>query len=172
MTDEPKSPGWYVARTHVHAENKASANLKRQGYEVYLPMGRRWRTHARKREIVNRPLFPGYIFVGFDVAATRWRTIYSTLGVASLITANEQPLRVPDGVIESIRAAEQEGAFDYMHAVSKLKPGDTVRIATGPFADLIGQLQSHVSKDRVRVLLNILGRQSATELSLAELESI
>ncbi len=163
---------WHVARTHVHAESKARSNLVRQGFEVYLPLCRRIRTHARRREAVQRPLFPGYLFVGFDIENTRWRAIFSTIGVASLICNGEVPSRVPDGIVESIRAAETDGFFDFTTAVARLKPGDSVRVASGPFAGLIGRLHSSVSRNRVRVLLEILGRQSPTELDMSEVDPV
>lgn len=163
---------WYVARTHVNAESKAVSNLIRQNFETYLPTCSCWRSHARRREVVRRPLFPGYVFVGFDIEITRWRSIFSTVGVVKLICANERPVKVPVGVVESIQKAEREGVFNYTHAVMQLKPGASVRIASGPFANLIGKLQSRISKDRVRVLVGILGGHAPTELALSDVEAI
>lgn len=161
---------WYVVRTHTHGEAKASANLMRQGYEVYLPLCRRWVKHARRREVAQRPLFPGYLFVRFDIGRDRWRSIISTIGVAGLICYADLPARIAEDVVEAIRAAEGNRFFDYTHAVTKLKPGDKVRVVTGPFANLIGKLQSTASNDRIRVLLAILGRHTPTELALSEVE--
>jgi transcriptional antiterminator RfaH len=161
--------GWYVVQTHAHAEPKAAENLRRQGYEIYLPQNRRWRSHARRREVVLRPLFPRYMFIAFDIERTRWRSIFSTFGVTSLICHGDMPTRVPEGVVDEIKIAESAGTFDDARMVARLKPGDPVRIACGPFADLIGQLQSLVSGDRVRVLLEILGRRVPTIVSVAEI---
>jgi transcriptional antiterminator RfaH len=159
---------WYVVQTHTNSEAKAAEHLRRQGYEVYLPQMRRWRSHARRRELVARPLFPRYLFVNFDPEHARWRSILSTLGVASMICHGEKPSHVPEGVVEEIRQAERGGWFDDVGRVSRLKIGDTVRIACGPFADLVGQLQSLTSDDRVRVLLDILGRRVMTIVKLKE----
>lgn len=161
--------GWYVVQTHTNSEAKAAENLRRQGYEVYLPQMRRWRSHARRRELVTRPLFPRYLFVFFDAEHARWRSILSTFGIASLICHGEKPSVVPEGVVEDIRQAERGGWFDDSNRVSRLKAGEPVRIACGPFADLVGQLQSLVSDDRVRVLLDILGRRVMTIVKLTEL---
>jgi transcriptional antiterminator RfaH len=159
---------WYVVQTHTNSEAKAAENLRRQGYEVYLPQMRRWRSHARRRELVMRPLFPRYLFVSFDSEHARWRSILSTVGVASLVCHGDKPSVVPEGVVENIRQAEKGGWFDDSHRVSRLKAGEPVRIACGPFADLIGQLQSLVSDDRVPVLLDILGRRVTTVVKLTE----
>jgi transcriptional antiterminator RfaH len=163
---------WYVVHTQPYAETRASEHLLRQGYEVYLPRERRWCRHARRREVVLRPLFPRYLFVGFDPERARWRSIFSTKGVLSLVCNGELPARLADGVVEQIRAAERAGEFDESGAVERLRPGDPVRIARGPLADLTGQLQSLVAGDRVRVLLCILGRQVLTTLQRAEVASV
>ena len=161
---------WYVVHTHARGEAKATDNLCRQGYEVYLPLTRRWRRHARRREAVLRPLFPRYLFVGFDVALVRWRSIFSTLGVSSLLCHGELPIKVPPLVIDQIRAAEKVGAFDETDGLGKLQPGDLVRVLHGPFAEIIGRLQSKVSADRVRVLLELLGREVPTVINVHEIE--
>ena len=159
---------WYVVHTQAHAESKAAVHLVRQHYQVYLPLIRRWRFHARRRELVLRPLFPRYLFVGFDMECTRWRAILSTIGVVSIVRHGEKPTRVPPGIVERIRDAERAGQFDAAAMVARLNVGDPVRIARGPLADLTGQLQSLVAGDRVRVLLRILGRQVPTTVGLAE----
>jgi len=165
-------PTWYVVRTHPQSEIKALANLARQEFGTYLPTCRQWRKHARRRELVRRPLFPSYLFVSFDIERSRWRSVFSTFGVASLICSGEVPARVPDGTVEAIKAAEATGQFDYSNQLAQLKPGDQVKVASGPFADLVGRLQSHVSHERVRVLLEILGRQAPTELAVSQLEAV
>ena len=82
---------WYVVYAQPHAEARAAEQLGRQGYEAYLPQQRRWLRHARKRELVRRPLFPRYLFVALDLLATRWRPILSTIGVAGLVRHGEEP---------------------------------------------------------------------------------
>jgi len=103
---------WYVVQTHTNSEAKAAENLRRQGYEVYLPQMRRWRSHARRRELVMRPLFPRYLFVRFDAETARWRAIFSTVGVSNLICEGDRPLAVPQPVIAGIQEAEASGSFD------------------------------------------------------------
>lgn len=163
---------WYVVRTQPRAEAKALENLLRQGYEAYLPRERRWRFHARRREVVLRPLFPGYMFVGFDLNFARWRSIFSTRGVASLVCHGDVPSRLPNSVVEQIRTAERAGLFDEASVVARLQPGNLVRIARGPLADMTGQLQLLLPGDRVRVLLRMLGQEVSTTLDLAEVASV
>src|SRR5262245_50327038 len=94
---------WYVVHTHSHKEAQAELHLRRQGFTIYLPRYLRSRRHARKSEVVERPLFPRYLFVTLDLARDRWRSIQSTLGVSQLVLAGEAPLAVPMGIVEEIR---------------------------------------------------------------------
>jgi transcriptional antiterminator RfaH len=162
--------GWLVVYTHPLAEAKALANLRQQGYEAYLPWCRRWRRHARRREIVRRPLFPRYLFVAFDAMTTRWRPILSTVGVASVVRQGDQPLPVPSSIVDEIRDGEQAGRFDDLSPVARLAAGALVRIKDGPFGDLIGRLQSLAEGERVNVLLELLGREVVARVPVEKLE--
>lgn len=161
---------WLVVYTHPLAEAKALANLRQQGYDAYLPWCRRWRRHARRREIVRRPLFPRYLFVAFDAMTTRWRPILSTVGVASVIRQGDLPLSVPNAIVDGIRDGERAGSFDDLSPVARLAAGAFVRIKDGPFGDLIGRLQSLADGERVNVLLELLGREVVARVPVEKLE--
>lgn len=150
---------WYVAQTHPLSEARAESNLRRQGYAVYLPRFAKRRRHARRVEIVPRPLFPRYLFVGFDPEADRWRAIGSTAGVARLICQGDSPCPVPDGVVEAIRAREDAGGMVIMSAAPRFKPGDRVRMLGGVFVDCLGLFEAVADEHRVAILLDLLGRQ-------------
>lgn len=66
---------WYVVQTHINGEAKAANNLTRQGFGVYFPRYLKRRSHARRVDVVARPLFPRYLFVAIDLATQRWRSI-------------------------------------------------------------------------------------------------
>jgi transcriptional antiterminator RfaH len=160
---------WFVVRTHPNSEFKALANILRQGYGAYLPRYRKRRRHARKTDVVQSPLFPGYLFVEMDPERARWRALNSTLGVSELICQNGMPAVVPDDVIGTIRAHEDVEGYVLLGYQTNLKPGDAARIDRGAMADRIGIFDCLSDRDRVFVLLDLLGRQVRVELSLADL---
>lgn len=150
--------GWCVVETLSKQEARAETNLSRQGFKTWCPMFRRTRRHARKVDTVLAPLFPGYLFVRLDPDTMPWRSINGTFGVRHLICFDEQPARLPDDFVEALAArADAEGLFDF--AEDSLKPGETVRLVGGPFADQVGTLIKLADKERVAVLLDILGRK-------------
>lgn len=157
--------GWYVVHTQPGAERRAEANLRRQGYETYLPRYRRRRSHARRIELVERPLFPRYMFVRFDPAADRWRPILGTFGVCGLVRFGDRPVPVPGGIVDALRANEAAHAFDdNLSPVHGLGVGARIRVLAGPFADLVGKFQALADSERVLVLLDLLGREVRVRL--------
>jgi transcriptional antiterminator RfaH len=153
---------WIVAHCHANAEFKAEAHLTRQGFEVYLPKYKKTRRHARRVETVIRPLFPRYLFVGFDEDATRWRPIRSTVGISHIITAGECPLLAPAWVIEQLRQREDDRGLLSAMAEISFDKGDAVQIADGPLSDRRGTFDGLSDNQRVAVLLDIMGRQVRT----------
>ena len=156
---------WYVVYTHANCEAKARSHLLRQGFTTMLPTYRCWRSHARRREVVERPLFPRYLFVALDRLDRRWRPILSTVGVCDLVRRGNTPTPRPSGLAEEIGERAAQGTFDCLSPVDGLRQGDVVRIMEGPFADLIGRFAGLADKDRVFVLLDLLGRQVRATLS-------
>ena len=104
-------PSWYVVQTQPHSEMKACSHLLRQGFGVYLPRYLKRRRHARRIETVPAPLFPRYMFVSFDIAVQRWRSIRSTVGISALVGQNDSPTSVPDNIVEGLRCREDEAGF-------------------------------------------------------------
>jgi transcriptional antiterminator RfaH len=149
---------WYVVQTQVNGEAKAAQNLLRQGYEIYLPRYLKRRRHARKTDFVARPLFPRYMFVAIDMATQRWRSIQSTFGVARLVCNGDDPASVPDGVVSALKAREDAG-FVKMDMRPAFSPGDKVRVLAGVFMDNAGLFNGMADRDRVSILLDMLGRK-------------
>lgn len=151
-----EASSWYVAETQPRKEALAALHLDRQRFEYFLPRFRKTRRHARKFDTVLAPLFPGYIFVRFDKERSNWRSINGTFGVRRLICGESGALRsMPARIVEHLQSC-CDGDI-YGTPAERFKPGQTVRITTGPFADLTGQILTLDDKGRVALLLDILG---------------
>lgn len=150
---------WYVVQTQPNAEVKAALNLRRQGFEIYWPRYLKQRRHARKVDVIAKPLFPRYMFVAIDVAAQRWRSVQSTFGVARLVTNGDEPARVPEGVVQAIRAREDDKGFVALDRKPAFAPGDRVRVVAGALMDSAGLFSGSADHDRVSILLDMLGRK-------------
>lgn len=149
---------WCVAYTQPGKELLASQHLLAQGFSVYWPRYRKVRRHARRVEIVLAALFPRYLFVAIDTETQRWRSVNGTRGISCLLSADDKPLTVPGDVVERLRAQEDDGAITPLNSLSLLLPGTELRVIEGPFAGLDARFESMDGMQRVRLLLNFLGR--------------
>jgi transcriptional antiterminator RfaH len=147
---------WIVVNTQPHREHFALENLERQKFAAYCPMTRKRRSHARRVEIVLRPLFPNYLFVQTGPDFGRWRPILSTYGVRTVVRAGESLSFIDDRFITSLKAREVEGAI--VRPASPYQVGQKVQISTGPFDGLVATIIEMSEKDRLIVLVELMSR--------------
>lgn len=157
-------PRWIAAVTQPQRELWAQENVRRQGHESLLPMCREHIAKNQVVRIVQRPLFPRYLFVKVTV---QWRFLTGTFGVIGIVLDGEAPAVIPDSAIDEIVAnAGADGVVDIIPKVEPRIPrGTEVRITHGgPFAGLVGTFIGMSGDERVRVLLSMFGRQSTVQV--------
>jgi transcriptional antiterminator RfaH len=150
---------WHVVQTHVHAEAKAQLHLGRQGFETYLPRYLKRRRHARRTDTVAAPLYPSYLFVTFNPAIHRWRSIQSTIGVARLVCNGDMPATMDDAIVNGLKGRENAQGFIELARRPQFAAGDQVRVREGVFSDCLGLFESMGDRERVAILLDLLGRK-------------
>ena len=153
---------WFAVRTQPRKETIADFHLSKQGFETFFPKAIapvRPRGGAR-RKLAAGPtqtaFFPGYLFVRMDLARTRWRSINGTFGVIGLVQFGDRPSPAPHGLVEGLIAATRSDGV--LGAPAPIPEGAIVQIIGGPFDRHIGTLIAAEPGDRVRVLLDLLGR--------------
>ena len=148
---------WYVAYSKPNGERIAEENLLRQGYAVRLPLVRR----VVRRKVSLEPLFPRYLFFKPSSPQQSLSPVRSTVGVTSIVRFGMDLAVLSDDLCQTIMAfaqAQQEGGVGSILAVQGITPGEKVLVNSGPFAGLEG-LVSSVAKDRVMVLMSLLGKE-------------
>jgi transcriptional antiterminator RfaH len=158
---------WHVVYTQPRNEALAFEHLERQGFEVFLPRYLRRRSHARVVDMVPAPLFPRYLFAAFDDRATGWCVIRSTRGVVDLVRSGDGLAWVSEIVIDELRRRRDKRGFVLLARELDLGPGQHIRIDFGAFAGCNAIFDAETDHDRVRVLLDLLGREVAVEVPVA-----
>jgi transcriptional antiterminator RfaH len=156
-------PAWYCARTKAKHEHIASADLRKNlNLEVFHPRLRVERITRRCVMRVIEPLFPCYIFVKC-VLEEKLAQIQHTGGVVGLIRFGGQVSQVPDAIIEEL---EECFVADAPMTVERcLSPGDEVALVDGVFTESRAfVLRVMPARQRVQVLLDILGRPTSVEV--------
>jgi transcriptional antiterminator RfaH len=159
--DEVGALPWYVVMTKVRQEQLAGDNLVRQGYAVYLPRLKILKRFGGRQQAKFEPLFPRYLFVQPGSNAHSVAPVRSTLGVTRIVRFGQ--------TLCSLRAfeAEQNAAADA--AISPIQRGRRVRVVEGPLAGMEG-LVSIAIRERVVILMNLLGEDTRVSLSLHQLQ--
>ena len=165
---------WYVVHTQARAEEKAFWHLRNQGFHCFLPRIVELRRHARQAKAVLASLFPRYLFVRLDLDSTRWRTINGTRGVVRLLADGERPLPLPTGAVEMLlNKCDGRGALP-LTAMGLFARGLKIRIKSGLFSGQSGEIADIFAqgRDRVTVLLTLLGAQAELELPSYAIEPV
>ena len=154
---------WYCARTKPKHEHIAAANVRKNlGLEVFLPRLRAERATQRGVVRVVEPLFPCYVFVRCALDEKVSEIRYTT-GVSSLVHFGDRIPPVPDAVIGELR--EFFEAEEPMIVDDRLPDGVEVVLTEGAFAGMRAfVLRALPARQRVQVLLDILGRATLVEV--------
>ncbi len=186
---------WYVVHTKPRQERIALEHLKRQEFEVYLPLfkvfkkpGRRssksllpatsqagahtlrtadGATHANPLTAYE-PMFARYLFLRPSRSTQSLAVVRSTVGVSRLLMFGHQPAMLADDALQAISQAVQLRNQASMDTISPYTPGMPVRMLDPAFAGLEALVQA-VSKERVTILLEILGRPQSIQVEFARL---
>jgi transcription antitermination factor NusG len=143
---------WAVVQTEPQREHIVRLLLMRLGFETYMP-----RIKHRNRIAL---LFPTYIFVRI---AELWYPILWTAHVIRLLMSGDKPAQLKDEIMQSIRKREVDG-FVKLPVERRLKAGQKIKVIGGSFVGQIGLYQGQTSRDRERVLLDLLGQSVPVEL--------
>jgi len=160
-----KEPVWFCIRTHLKHEHIAAAHLRQiPGVEVFNPQLRLLRSTRRGRRWSTESLFPNYLFARCVLESTLEKVTYTPAVKVVLRFGDRVPV-IPDAVIEDLR----QGVAELSSAVLTDAPveGEEVEIAIGAFVGMKGLVTCVLpGKQRVRILLDVLGRSVPAELSL------
>jgi transcription antitermination factor NusG len=148
---------WWVVQTEAQREHIVRVLLMRRKYETYIP-------RIKHRSRIS-PLFPSYLFVR---AVEQFYPVRWTDHVVRLLGSGDQPAQLPEAVMASIRKREI-GGFVRLPSPPQLRKGQPVRVIRGSFEGLLAIHQGMGSRERVWVLLNLMGQQVPVELPSRDL---
>ena len=160
---------WYLVHSKPRRERAALANLERQGYRAYLPLMRSRRRIAGRYQSRVEAMFPRYLFLDLDDTVDDWGPIRSTVGVSQLVRFGPRAARVPDALVQALKAREDEDGVQVLPRRG-LKAGERVRIVEGPMAGYEAVYQARSGQARVIVLLEIAARTAAVSVREDDVE--
>lgn len=159
---------WFAAYTTPRHEKVVARHLLGRHIEYFLPLYtsiRRWKNGCRTP--VQRPLFPGYVFV--NIPRRECVRVLQIPGVVSIVGAGREPSALPGSDIESLRAALPLCQFE-PHPY--LVVGEKVRITSGSLAGMSGLLLRKKNNFRVVLTLDLIRQSVAVEIDVDQVEPL
>ena len=181
-------PGdWYVVHTYAGYENKVKSNLanrirsmhvEERIFEVIIPMEDVIEFKGGQRRVVQKKVFPGYLLVRMDLDDDSWYVVRNTPGVTGFVgPSGSKPTPLSRKEVEDILGVEKPDGGPVVE--KKVRPrfefeeGEQVRVVTGPFADFNGAISEiDVDRSKLKVLVNIFGRETPVELEFGQVAKL
>ncbi len=145
---EKVNKDWFVVMTKPKKEQLARKNLLNQRFEVFLPQ-------LNYSDINSNfiPLFPGYLFVSFDIFSPHWLKIGNTRGVKKLLSSNVNPSKVDKKIINILlKSTNSFGVISESYLNYKLN--QSIKVINGPFKNMLGKITSLENNARIKILLD------------------
>lgn len=179
-------PGrWYVVHSYAGYENKVKAdlenriqamNMEERIYEVVIPMEEVVEIKNGKKQTVQKKMFPGYLLVRCDLDDDAWFVVRNTPGVTGFVGPGTKPTPLSRREVETFLQVPAEGEEDLARkprTAVGFQVNDPVRVLTGPFADFPGMVaEIKLDQQRVKVLVDIFGRETPVELGFDDIAKL
>ena len=157
------NPVWFCLKAEPKREHLAATGLRRRFEIECLSPRLRFRKLTQRGPVwFVEAMFPGYLFAKF-VYSTQHRAVESSHGVRGIVRFGERLATLPEETVMALQS--KAGAEEVVTIDSSLKIGQPVHIIEGPFQGLeVVVTQVLPAKERVRVLLDFLGRSLEMEV--------
>ena len=148
----------------------ACEHLKRQSFEVFLPLVSKTIKKNGKFLDTTEPLFPGYLFMGSSINPMPWKSVNGTRGISKAVTLDGFYRPVITNIIEGLKDRCDEHSV--LRQLNDIVAADRVKIERGPFAEYICTVDQLKDDQRAWVLIDILQQQTKAEVSLKDVSKI
>ena len=184
--EEPEPPlipddgrAWYVVHCYSGYENKVrhsieqrieTMDMQEKIFDVVVPTEEEIEIKDGKRRTVERRVFPGYILVQLIMGEDSWYVVRNTPGVTGFVGMGSEPTPLRkdevDKIMNRMEAEAPKVKFSF-------RPGEKVRIRSGPFSDFIGTVDEiDIDRAKVKVLVSFFGRETPVELDFLHVENV
>lgn len=170
---------WYVIHTYSGYEERVAENLKQRIrsldmeekiFDVIVPKEKTIEIRNGRRRTVEKRIFPGYVMVEMIVTDESWYVVRNTPQVTGFVGSGTTPIPMSEVEVSTIqkRMGLEEPKFKI-----DLNPSDLVSIVDGPFKGFDGTVD-HVDqeKGKIRVMVNMFGRETPVELDSLQVKKI
>jgi transcriptional antiterminator NusG len=176
---ETKAKNWYVIHTYSGYEDRVAENLRQRIetmdmadkiFDVIVPKENQIEIKNGRRRIVERRIFPGYVLVQMDVTEDSWYVVRNTPNVTGFVGSGTTPTPISPDEVRQIqkRMGVEEPKYKIDFSV-----GEAVNITDGPFKGFDGMVNEiDENKGKIKVLVNMFGRETPVELDSLQVKKL
>ncbi len=170
---------WYVLHTYSGYEENVKRNLEQRVdtfamahkiFAVVVPKEKKIKIKNGKRQTVEEKIFPGYVLVEMIVTDDSWYVVRNTPNVTGFVGSGVTPTPIDQKEVDSLMSRMTGG--DPLHTID-VNIDDAVKICDGPFKNFEGKISAlDESRGKVKVLVNMFGRETPVELDALQVKKI
>ncbi len=176
---ENQGRNWYVLHTYSGYEDAVARNLRQRieslGYEdkifsVLVPKEKKIKIKGGKRIVVEEKIYQGYVLVEMIVTDDSWYVVRNTPRVTGFVGSGTDPVPVSP---EEMKELQKRMGVEEPKYKIEISAGDPVKITDGPFKDFDGKVaEIDEAKGKIKVLVNMFGRDTPVELDYLQIRKI
>ncbi|MEX2104300.1 MAG: transcription termination/antitermination protein NusG [Bacilli bacterium] len=173
---------WYVVHTYSGYENKVKANLEKRVdsmemqdkiFRILVPMEEVIENKNGKKKTVMRKVFPGYVLVEMAMTDDSWYVVRNTPGVTGFVGSSGSGSKPTPLLPEEVNSILKQMGVEAARPRIDVKLHENVKVVEGPFANFIGRVEDiQNDKQKVRVMVNMFGRETPVELDFSQVEKV
>ncbi|MFA5431449.1 MAG: transcription termination/antitermination protein NusG [Candidatus Paceibacterota bacterium] len=170
---------WYVLHTYSGYEDAVAKSLtqrieslgmEEKIFNVLVPKEKKIKIRNGKKKTVEEKIYPGYVLVEMVVTDDSWYVVRNTPNVTGFVGSGTVPL--PVSLEEMLSLKKRVDTEEPKYKID-FKKGDMVKIIDGPFKDSDGKVSGiDKEKGKVKVLINMFGRDTPLELESLQIKKI
>lgn len=152
---------WYALETRVRFERKICQQVQAKRHEAYVPVSRERRRWSDRSQVVEMPLFPGYVFVRAISSPLDRLSVLQTAGAYGFVSFNGVIACIPDEQVQNLQRLEMQNMA--WSSFPFLRCGQRIRVCGGCLDGLEGILVSEHGR-RLVISIEPMARSIAIDI--------
>lgn len=173
------SKQWYAIHTYSGYEEKVAESIRQRAesldmkdkiFQVLVPKEKMIEVKNGKRKVVEKRIFQGYVMVQMKMSEDAWYIVRNTPSVTGFVGSGSEP--TPIGSDEMDKIMKRMGRAEPKHKID-YNIGEVVNITDGPFKGFDGTINEvDATKGKLKVLVNMFGRETPVELDSLQVKRV
>jgi transcription termination/antitermination protein NusG len=170
---------WYAIHTYSGYEEKVAESIRQRAdsldmkdkiFQILVPKEKMIEVKNGKRKVVEKKIFQGYVIVQMKMSEDAWYIVRNTPSVTGFVGSGTDPTPLAQDEVDKIlkRMGREEPKYKMNFTV-----GEVVNITDGPFKDTDGSISEiDETKGKLKVLVNMFGRETPVELDSLQVKKV